>query len=514
MAAANIRTLGVIIPNPNITTDSNVDRIPSSISFNLEVDNNLRTLSTTTARASEAIVGLLYVPDLPPDNTCIALSEPYVPSNATRLADLPAINLPIIALAPWISADCTLSYLAAARQDVIETFIFFPTDHRPSQPPSIDDRLWDLGDRGQWKSENRFPVYAVPGQIGDTLMYHLSRYSGNMSQVEYGQELVQAYDERDYARLYTVISTARRTALPSLWIFLLIVVAAILFIVALMSFSMHWWQKHRRNALRRRVLNGEVDLETLGITRVTVPKEALDRLPLSTYAPNDGTELPEGVTKSPPTTQAFNQPTCAICLDDFVPHSTPVRHLPCSHIFHPDCIDDFLLKTSSLCPVCKSSVLPRGYCPKVITNLMVRNERVSRRRRQNGAGDRRAWWDPRGLPAVTGRGLRRVRGQNPPPSSTIVPPRSSSAAATMEMTSPDAPHSRTTNRREWARHRAGAMLGLRPEEVRGDANGDGEAPTGQERSKWRKAVRTIFPTTTTTTTTSPTSRSTNQGATV
>jgi hypothetical protein len=83
---------------------------------------------------------------------------------------------------------------------------------------------------------------------------------------------------------------------------------------------------------------------------------------------------------------AFSQPTCPICLDDFEPGETQVRELPCRHIYHPECIDPFLLRTSSLCPMCKESVLPRGYCPTRITNVMVRRERILRRMR-NRAGD-------------------------------------------------------------------------------------------------------------------------------
>ncbi|KAL4907303.1 hypothetical protein BDW74DRAFT_122953 [Aspergillus multicolor] len=52
-----------------------------------------------------------------------------------------------------------------------------------------------------------------------------------------------------------------------------------------------------------------------------------------------------------------SQTTCAICLDDFVPSSSTVRELPCGHIYHPECIDVSLTRTSSLCPLCKKSVL-------------------------------------------------------------------------------------------------------------------------------------------------------------
>lgn len=41
---------------------------------------------------------------------------------------------------------------------------------------------------------------------------------------------------------------------------------------------------------------------------------------------------------------------CAICIADFV-ESEEVRVLPCSHRFHPACIDPWLLNVSGTCPI-------------------------------------------------------------------------------------------------------------------------------------------------------------------
>ncbi|KAI6191793.1 E3 ubiquitin-protein ligase RNF13 [Aphelenchoides bicaudatus] len=52
-----------------------------------------------------------------------------------------------------------------------------------------------------------------------------------------------------------------------------------------------------------------------------------------------------------------NQETCAICLDDFV-ENEKVRVLPCSHIYHTKCVDQWLTKNRKVCPICKRKVGP------------------------------------------------------------------------------------------------------------------------------------------------------------
>ncbi|KAI7100897.1 hypothetical protein KC324_g21039 [Hortaea werneckii] len=237
----------------------------------------------------------------------------------------------------------------------------------------------------------------------------------------------------------------------------------------------------------------------------------------------------------------MSQPTCAICLDDYVPVSaesegTTVRELPCHHIFHPECVDAFLKENSSLCPICKRTALPQGYCPRNVTNAMVRRERIMNHRRarqqqRNAADQAEAQRDdataeppPTGL-AGLGHRIRNISGSlglRPPsrpvdrrivsapasgpnssqPMTDLPPPAAPAPALTRSASASttDAPsraQSRTTvqpdstpGRREWARQRAVNMLGRRaapPEGGEEDDEGDRRTP------RWKKVLRGVFP---------------------
>lgn len=267
-----------------------------------------------------------------------------------------------------------------------------------------------MNDGGQWKAAHHFPVYAIPGSTGDSLMNQLSLYSGNVTSAPFGQELIAAgVNSHNFVRIYTGIDTSDNSGtLPGLWVILLVVIASLGGALILTSCLMHFIQRRRREALRRGIMSGEVNLEALGIKRLTVPVDSIHKMPLFIYMCPPGSpptelgnredsdgdrrqtlEIPvindllTGLRVQPQMYQSQSQPTCPICLDDYESLKTVIRELPCGHIFHPDCIDNFLSNHSSLCPMCKKSALPIGYCPTIVTNSMVRRERMMRLLREN-----------------------------------------------------------------------------------------------------------------------------------
>ena len=231
-------------------------------------------------------------------------------------------------------------------------------------------------------------------------MQQLAQYSGNTSSPVARNILKQEHmDPRDYVRLYTTLGLNGGTNLPTLWAFLLIVLAIVLFIIFATSFSMHIYQRRSRRALERRIRSGEVGIEDLGIRRLRVPQEAVNNLPTFIYVPDESNPIPSDRSADPisqapsgsaipassiPDHAHFSQFNCSICLDDFIPRETRVRALPCHHIYHPECIDKILLDSSSLCPLCKQRVIPQGQPPyphEPVTNAMVRYDRRARRLR-------------------------------------------------------------------------------------------------------------------------------------
>jgi hypothetical protein len=159
--------------------------------------------------ATQDLTGLLYLPELDPGSSCEDEIFKYVPRNSTSQVHLPMdAQLTFLAVAPWISTVCTTEFLYAARDDPLRAFIFFLPDDDSVVPKSDDDR-WSLGDGGKWKKDNKFPVFAISGQSGGTILRNMALYSGNLTNVPYGHVLADEFPPTAYVRLAGNISMGR-----------------------------------------------------------------------------------------------------------------------------------------------------------------------------------------------------------------------------------------------------------------------------------------------------------------
>ncbi|KAJ2970590.1 hypothetical protein NUW58_g9645 [Xylaria curta] len=411
MSASYLTQLSLLFSNPTrsnghtvpSTIIRNISALSSQIAYSENIVENITTISTKYAPTTDGTIqGLLYVPDLSFGDSCLETSNQYIPANATRQADLPPTDYILIALVPWIDADCTKSYLASASLDPLHAMLVYRPDDEDGPPPEAGSDLWKLDAQGTWKEKNHFPVYAISSGSGERMMQQLSLYSGKLSEVPFANEINTTYSPNpaDYVRVWTQLSVSPEPSPLAIWGLVLIILAVILSVVGGISWTMHYVQNRRRASLRRRVMSGEINLEALGIKRLTVPPEHIQTYPLFTYNYNPPMPSPpnspsffrspaktslESISPSSHTQRKHSdrldyQPTCLICLDVFESKVTIIRELSCGHIFHPECIDQFLSEMSSLCPLCKASMYPRGHCPK-ITNSMVRRELSTRKLR-------------------------------------------------------------------------------------------------------------------------------------
>ncbi|RVD86916.1 uncharacterized protein DFL_005167 [Arthrobotrys flagrans] len=301
-AATNFNFSVIVIPSAVRSAAANLDfpTLNQSLSFALEVSSpsDFQTLYSEDTKGGNTFKGLLYVPDLDPSDPCD--NHDLVPRNVTRKANLPMDDLKLVAYAPLITQHCSRQYMYSAENDNVAAFIFYGV---PAKYSNNTDPLEGEG------YPFEYPVYYLDGSIGQPLMNKLSEYSANMSEVYNGFNLTEAgYDIRDYARIYAVISTKNTNPMPGLWLFLLVVVAVLLFIIGASSLLMHLFQFHYRRSLRRRIANGEVDLEGLGVGRITVPREFLAKFPLYVYIAENGGQTTPPRQKVQDTTAPTTQP--------------------------------------------------------------------------------------------------------------------------------------------------------------------------------------------------------------
>ncbi|RAL00430.1 RING-H2 finger protein [Aspergillus ibericus CBS 121593] len=408
MTAKSLTTVATLFADPSNTTAS----LNESSIFSLRLDSTVQTLSKQNAPDKSPIEGLLFVPLLDAQNRCNNATAPLIPANVTRLQGVTPFGTRMIGLAPWINDECTQAFLNASQHPRPDALVFFLPSNDDTKPPSANDPVWLLGGSAAWQSRNDFPVYAIPGAAGVTLMAQLSR-DGTMNQTALAQT------QSGVSRLMAVIDIdSGGKKMPSIWGFILAILGTILVLTIILLLFYQLVHKRHQRELQRRLEAGEADLEQLAQHHVKIPPEFLETMPIYLYpgpdASDSGTQNeiapfrepladiieenevedatsqpprvaddePEKATddepvRRPPQSATMSHPdaayaqhqnrlsrlqtTCAICLDDYVPMLSRVRELPCGHIFHPPCIDTSLMQSSSLCPLCKKSVLPGGW---------------------------------------------------------------------------------------------------------------------------------------------------------
>ncbi|QQK39644.1 Zinc finger, RING/FYVE/PHD-type [Penicillium digitatum] len=404
--------------------------VEENVAYRFVLDRKVQTISSNSIPKDGLVSGLLFVPSLEPHDPCYDITASSVPSNVTRYEDVSDFGYPLVGLAPWVTAECSVSFLSAAQKAGTHAMIFFqPSDNETGIPPDSKDSRWAMKDGDKWRMENNYPVYAISGPAGTSLINDLSWYSKATRDNKIYNSTKKLALQTDTNRLFARIETGEETATSStsVWSFVLAIAGTVLMLSIILIIIYRLVLRKRRAQLQRRVNAGQVDIEALALNQMTAPQEIVNKMPLYTYLeikppteatllrddtsassiehdsgkktnsslPNEethtrddsGIQKPEAAMIKPGQNDScrskyrlsHTQTTCAICLDDFVVGSSTVRELPCGHIFDSACIDPFLTQNCCLCPLCKKSVLPAGSYYISVTNEMVEREHRLRR---------------------------------------------------------------------------------------------------------------------------------------
>ena len=232
---------------------------------------------------------------------------------------------------------CTSNYLSQAKRDQAESAILYNYTSTSNMPSSSLTNTFGFFDG---------PIYGISSDDAAPLLQNMVNYSGNMSSVPFGSNLTSIYDPLDYVRLTLTIDTGQGSSLPGLWLFLLVILAALGLIIASTSISMHISQYRARRDLRRRIAAGEIDLESLGIKRLTVPKEQIDAMPITIYG---ASSIPRSKFVTQPVQSADNE-----FRRSSSPQSTsssPSTLVTEQKQFSPDPNDRSIARTSKYCSI-------------------------------------------------------------------------------------------------------------------------------------------------------------------
>jgi len=294
----------------SVDVEKTADGKPSEGVDYTEENANLQLVADTPAPSGN-IKGLLYNPG----DVCPGKTSQAIPSNIPK-----SLMNQRIALVKQSDSCSIYEQINAIQQEGVIGAVFYvdgPTSTTSSSKPGI-----------------KIPVFKISREKGADLMNKLADAEGS-------------------TRMVRVIMIPSSGSFSGGWQIAIIVIGSILAVSFLVSVLIHC----RLYQLRRRERNLMIAQHEANVNSklkvFTLEKSVLKTFPTKVYNKQlDGSAVTSDSSKS-----ATISEICSICLEELVDGET-LRELPCSHLYHMECVDKWLTTKSSHCPLCKQDATP------------------------------------------------------------------------------------------------------------------------------------------------------------
>lgn len=110
-----------------------------------------------------------------------------------------------------------------------------------------------------------------------------------------------------------------------------------------------------REELVESIMRRLQEMEESHEARIAYGSNRTNALPVKVYRKKDGVE-----------------DNCAVCVDE-IEDGESVKKLPCGHVYHAQCIDEWLTNYSSLCPLCKYNLRSNTLAETTPLSVSTRN---------------------------------------------------------------------------------------------------------------------------------------------
>ncbi|EPX75139.1 ubiquitin-protein ligase E3 [Schizosaccharomyces octosporus yFS286] len=364
----------------SLLSEKSILDVPSNMSFAFNSSSVLVLNDYYKKSDLDNVVTGYFYRIAPTDNCNDTASLQASPSRTIYWDDVSDLqSFGLIALAPF--DKCAPNYAHRAMSDNADAILFYNASTYADSETNFDSFTRKIS--GSFLSN--LPMLLISHSYGLRFEDALTFYSApNIQLLPDNGMLVHKYgDINAKARLGTPVYRGQGTFKTLSWFYILIAIIAGIFLIVSVYIILHFtgilsgfYRTLRRagapipqrfTTTRKKSKSSPVKKELLETFPVRLYTVSEPTLPSATYQTTNDSALSLSGSENSKNDPALNevrpvnhydQNECTICLCDYSDDHKLYRELPCLHIYHPDCIDPYLLNISDKCPVCKQSVLP------------------------------------------------------------------------------------------------------------------------------------------------------------